>query len=75
MPNLDLLTRLLEKISRFPTSAGVYIMKDARNRILYIGKAIHLRNRVRSYFSGTKDTRVFFKYLVEKVADIACIAH
>lgn len=64
---------LLEKISRFPTRPGVYIMKDSRNRTLYIGKAVNLRSRVRSYFNKSSDTRIFHKYLVERANDVDCI--
>jgi excinuclease ABC subunit C len=64
---------LLEKVSRFPTSPGVYIMKDARKRILYIGKAVNLRSRVRSYFSKSSDTRIFFSHLVRRIDDVDCI--
>lgn len=66
-------TVLSEKIGRFPTTPGVYIMKDSSSRILYIGKAINLRVRVRSYFGGSSDTRVFHKFLVAKIADVDCI--
>ena len=65
--------RLLEKISRFPTTPGVYILKDARGRILYIGKAVNLRSRVRSYFGKSSDTRVFVRFLVERVAEADCL--
>ncbi|MCL2182252.1 MAG: excinuclease ABC subunit UvrC [Chitinispirillia bacterium] len=41
---------LLGQISRFPETPGVYQMKDADNNLLYIGKAVNLRSRVRSYF-------------------------
>jgi len=64
---------LNDKITRFPTSPGVYVMKDASSRILYIGKANQLRNRVRSYFGASSDTRIFHKFLIGKVADIDCI--
>jgi excinuclease ABC subunit C len=62
-----------EKISRFPQSPGVYLMKDARSRILYIGKAVNLRSRVRSYFNKSSDTRVFHRFLVERTADVDCL--
>ncbi len=39
-----------EELKKLPTKPGVYIMRDAHDRILYVGKAINLRNRVRSYF-------------------------
>ena len=40
---------LLEKVSHLPTSPGVYLWRDKYKRIIYVGKAINLRNRVRSY--------------------------
>ncbi|MDR2103923.1 MAG: GIY-YIG nuclease family protein, partial [Treponema sp.] len=38
-----------------PAEPGVYIMRDEENRIIYVGKARVLRNRLGSYFSGEKD--------------------
>jgi excinuclease ABC subunit C len=64
---------LLKKIGRFPAGPGVYILKDASSRILYIGKAVNLRSRVRSYFGKTSDTRVFHEFLVGRIADADCI--
>ncbi len=46
---------LREKISRFPKTPGVYLMKDAHGRVLYIGKAKSLRARVGSYFQPSAD--------------------
>jgi len=53
----------------FPTATGVYIMRDARETVLYVGKAKNLRARLRNYFSGS-DTRVQVRFLMEKVARI-----
>ena len=64
---------LTEKISRFPNSPGVYIFKDSSSRPLYVGKAVQLRSRVRSYFGKSSDARVFHQLLVSKVADAECI--
>ena len=64
---------LLAKLQRFPSAPGVYIMKDASSRVIYIGKAVNLRSRVRSYFGRGSDTRVFHKFLVDRVADVDCI--
>ncbi|HVR74314.1 MAG TPA: GIY-YIG nuclease family protein, partial [Planctomycetota bacterium] len=64
---------LLEKIGRFPGSPGVYVMKDGSSRIIYIGKAVNLRSRVRSYFGASSDTRLFYRFLVAKIADVDCI--
>ena len=41
---------LASKISKLPDQAGVYLMKDKKGRVIYIGKARRLRERVRSYF-------------------------
>ena len=40
-----------EKVKQFPAAPGVYLMKDAQGRVLYIGKAKNLRNRASHYFS------------------------
>ena len=64
---------LKEKVSRLPASPGVYIMKDARSRILYIGKAINLRSRVRSYFGKSNDGRPFIRLLMKRIDDLDCI--
>ena len=44
--------RLTDRLEILPNSPGVYLMKDAQDVIIYIGKAVNLRNRVRSYFMG-----------------------
>ena len=41
--------------STLPTTPGIYIYKDAQGRIIYVGKAINLKNRVRQYFHSSKD--------------------
>ena len=64
---------LKDKVSRLPASPGVYIMKDSRSRILYIGKAINLRSRVRSYFGKSNDGRLFIRLLMERIDDLDCI--
>lgn len=66
-------TSLKNKVSRLPASPGVYIMKDARSRILYIGKAVNLRSRVRSYFGKSNDGRLFIRLLMERIDDLDCI--
>lgn len=52
------ITELRELISRFPKSPGVYLMKDAKSRVLYVGKAKDLRSRVASYFQDSADLLV-----------------
>ncbi|MCL1997405.1 MAG: excinuclease ABC subunit UvrC [Turicibacter sp.] len=48
---------IAEELKKMPTKSGVYIMKDENDHIIYIGKAIKLRNRVRSYFRETVDPK------------------
>jgi len=58
MPNAaDRRTTLLAQAASFPESPGVYLFKDARGRVLYVGKADVLRDRIRSYFGPSLDVR------------------
>ena len=52
---------------------GVYIMKDKRNRIIYVGKAVSLKNRVRSYFQSHKNLPVKVASMVSRIEDIEYI--
>jgi len=61
---------LEEKIRQLPTSPGVYLMRDDKGEIIYVGKARNLRQRVRTYFGATGDGRYHVRFLVAKVADI-----
>ena len=61
---------LEEKIQQFPTSPGVYLMRDSAGEIIYVGKARSLRHRVRSYFKQAADSRYQIKFLMAKVVDI-----
>ena len=58
---------IIEKIPRLP---GIYIMKDRRSEILYIGKAKVLRNRVRSYFQNSRNLHPRTRMFLGKVDDI-----
>ncbi|MDY0384554.1 excinuclease ABC subunit UvrC [Trichlorobacter sp.] len=60
---------LRDSIRSFPTSPGVYLMYDADDAILYIGKARNLRQRVRSYFGNT-DGRPQVRFLMARVTAI-----
>ena len=55
----------------YPDSPGVYLMKDATAKIIYVGKARSLRNRLRSYFAGEKDIKT--RFLLANMADIEVI--
>ena len=58
------------KIDGFPTAPGVYLMKGADGTILYVGKASNLKQRVRSYFRLSGDSRYHIQFLMARVADI-----
>ncbi len=64
---------LANKLAELPAKPGVYLHKDARGKILYVGKAKNLRNRVRSYFQSTAQHDVKTAKLVERVADFDVI--
>ncbi|MGE5594051.1 MAG: excinuclease ABC subunit UvrC [Betaproteobacteria bacterium] len=61
--------RLHERVKNLPDRPGVYIMKDAAGRVIYIGKASSLRNRVRSYFQSPESLPRRTQVLVEHIAD------
>lgn len=64
---------LEEKIAQLPTSPGVYLMRDAAGEIIYVGKARSLRQRVRSYFNASGDSRYHIRFLMAKVVDIEVV--
>ena len=59
------------KLDLLPTSPGCYIHKDKNGTIIYVGKAKNLRNRVRSYFRGSHDTKT--EALVSEIVDFEFI--
>lgn len=59
---------LKDQAKSLPHHSGVYIMKDATNKVIYVGKAKDLRNRVTSYFLTGKDIKTTF--LVSKIASL-----
>src|SRR3990172_5722914 len=63
---------LEEKLQNLPDAPGVYIMKDAKGHVVYIGKAVSLKSRVRSYFQkGAKDEKT--EALVRTITDLETI--
>jgi excinuclease ABC subunit C len=65
---IDLETRAAE----LPTTAGVYLFKDRRGKVIYVGKAVNLRARVRQYLAGT-DERAMVPFLVRHAADVEVV--
>ncbi len=64
---------LEEKLKTLPESPGVYIMKDSRGKIIYVGKAVVLKNRVRQYFHANKNHTPKVKAMVAKIVDFETI--
>ena len=74
MPTDDVTLRELEQtLSQIPDAPGVYMMVDKRGDVLYIGKAVSLRNRVRSYFQESAAHHVRTQAMVERVCDVRTI--
>ncbi|MDE2321599.1 MAG: excinuclease ABC subunit UvrC [candidate division NC10 bacterium] len=67
--------QLQEKVKSLPDAPGVYLFRDARGHVLYIGKALSLRKRVASYFTEATDTpeRPLIRPMVEQIADLEFI--
>jgi len=66
--------RIESQLKRLPTRPGVYIFRDAKNEVLYVGKAKTLRPRVRSYFqAGSSDTRQGIRQMASRVETIETI--
>ncbi|PAU93901.1 excinuclease ABC subunit C [Aliifodinibius salipaludis] len=62
-----------EKVDNLPLSPGVYMFKDKKDRLLYIGKAKRLRNRVRSYFQDSSDHDGRISVMIRKIDDLEVI--
>src|SRR5437016_11549160 len=59
-----------EKVRQFPTTPGVYLMKDAKGRVIYVGKALNLRSRASSYFNKAAAIDFRTADLVREIRDI-----
>ena len=64
---------LSQRLSALPIAPGIYQLKDANGAVLYVGKAIALRNRVRSYFQSTRGMDPKNRELVRQVVDFEVI--
>jgi len=64
---------LEEKLKNLPTAPGVYIHKNADGKIIYVGKAKNLKNRVRSYFQSGRGHDAKTRELVKRIADLEFI--
>jgi len=64
---------VIEKLQLLPNQPGVYIMKDSHGKIIYVGKAVVLKNRVRQYFQTNKNHSAKVKSMVAKIDDFETI--
>jgi excinuclease ABC subunit C len=63
----------IEKLNTFPTQPGVYLMKDPKGRIIYVGKAKNLKSRLKQYFSSSGDSRAMIPHLISQIHHIETI--
>jgi excinuclease ABC subunit C len=70
MPKRSLNNQVQEKLKSLPATPGCYIYRDVNGEVLYVGKAVNLKNRVRSYFQASTKHGLRIAKLVTKVADI-----
>ncbi len=59
---------LQEELKKLPSQPGVYLMHDDKDEIIYIGKAVNLKNRVRQYFQGSRNKSEKIKQMVSHIA-------
>lgn len=69
----EIAPNIQEILDRLPLEPGVYLMKDKKGRIIYVGKASNLRSRVRSYFNRSGDSRAFVRLLHRWLGDIETV--
>ncbi len=70
---MELSEHLQAVLDSLPTRPGCYIMKDETGTVIYVGKAIHLKNRVRSYFHSSSQLDHKTRQLVKHIANIEWI--
>ena len=56
-----------EELKKLPSKPGVYIMHDKTDAIIYIGKAVSLKNRVRQYFQSSRNLSVKIQHMVSNI--------
>ena len=57
-----------EELKKLPAQPGVYIMHDSRDEIIYVGKAVSLKNRVRQYFQSSRNKTAKIEQMVSRIA-------
>ena len=64
--------QLQATLAKLPTKPGVYLLKDTRGQVLYVGKAQNLRNRVRQYWQASRGSAqpLRIESAIDRVADV-----
>ena len=62
-----------DKLKSLPTKPGVYLFKDRQGKVLYVGKAKILRNRIRSYFQKSRNPDSRLQVMINKIHDFEFI--
>ena len=63
-------SQLKEQLSSIPAKPGIYLMKDVNGKVIYVGKAVNLRNRVRSYFHASANRFPKTRHLRQDLSDL-----
>lgn len=70
---MEISASLQDKLDRLPRTSGCYLFKNAQQKVIYIGKAKILRNRVRQYFQDSKRDDLKLQVMVSKICDLEII--
>ncbi len=70
---MDISPKIQAILDTAPTKAGCYLMKNADGKVIYVGKAVNLRSRLRSYFHASAQNSLRTRHMVRKIADIEWI--
>ncbi len=70
---MEISAHLQSILDTAPTKAGCYLMKDAEGKVLYVGKAVNLRNRLRSYFHSSAQLNPRTRHMLQRINDIEWI--
>ena len=62
--------KLAQKLDNLPNAPGCYQMHNAAGKVIYVGKAVVLRNRVRSYFHASANHNAKTQALVDEIVDV-----
>ena len=57
-----------EELKKLPAKPGVYLMHDKSDEIIYVGKAVSLKNRVRQYFQKSRNVSPKIERMIERIA-------